>query len=57
MGDESCFAVWTPTAAWVAPGPRVTRQIPGRPVSFPYASAAFAAPCSWRQVTSRIGES
>ena len=45
--------MWTPTAACVAPGPRVTRQIPGRPVSFPYASAAFAAPCSWRQVMSR----
>ena len=41
----------------VAPGPRVTRQIPGRPVSLPYASAAFAAPCSCRQETSRIDES
>ncbi len=57
IGVESCIAVCTPTAAWVAPGPRVTMQIPGRPVSFPYASAAFAAPCSCRQVTSRIGES
>ena len=35
----------------VAPGPRVTRQIPGRPVSFPYASAMFAAPASCRQTT------
>ena len=28
-------AVYTPVAACVAPGARVTRQIPGRPVSFP----------------------
>ena len=28
-------AVWTPTLAWVAPGPLVTRQTPGRPVSLP----------------------
>ena len=28
-------AVWTPTDAWVAPGPRVTMQTPGRPVSLP----------------------
>ena len=38
----------TPTLACVAPGPRVTRQTPGRPVSFPYASAMFAAAASWR---------
>ncbi len=41
-----------PTDACVAPGARVTRQIPGRPVSFPYASAMFAAAASWRVVYS-----
>lgn len=35
IGVESWNAVWTPTLACVAPGPRVTRQMPGRPVSFP----------------------
>ena len=50
-------AVCTPIAPLVAPGPRVTMQIPGRPVSFPYASAMFAAPASCRHVINRIGES
>ena len=30
---ESCFAIWMPADALVAPGPRVTKQMPGRPVS------------------------
>ena len=34
-GEESWRAVWMPTLALVAPGPRVTKQIPGRPVSLP----------------------
>ena len=34
---------------------RVARSRSWRPVSFPYASAMFAAPASWRQVTKRIG--
>ena len=50
-GVPSWKAVWTPTDACVAPGPRVTRQIPGAPVSFPYASAIVAAPASCRHVT------
>ena len=50
-GVESWNAVWIPPEACVAPGPRVTMQIPGRPVSFPYASAMFAAPTSCRQTT------
>ena len=29
IGVESWKAVWTPTAAWQAPGPRVTMQMPG----------------------------
>ena len=29
------MAVWTPLEAFVAPGPRVTMQMPGRPVSLP----------------------
>jgi len=39
IGVESCCAVWTPMAACIAPGPRVTKQMPGRPVSLPCASA------------------
>ena len=35
IGVESWNAVCTPTAACVAPGPRVTMQMPGRPVSLP----------------------
>ncbi len=35
MGEESWNAVWTPMEALVAPGPRVTKQMPGRPVSLP----------------------
>jgi hypothetical protein len=57
MGVESWNAVCTPTLACVAPGPRVTRQTPGRPVSFPYASAMLAAPPSFRQEMSRTGAS
>ncbi len=53
-GVLSCIAVWTPVLACVAPGPRVTKQIPGRPVSLPSASAMLAAPASWRQVTTWI---
>jgi len=34
-GVESCRAVWMPMLALVAPGPRVTKQIPGSPVSLP----------------------
>ena len=47
----------TPQDACVAPGPRVTMHTPGLPVSFPYASAMFAAPTSCRHVTYSIGES
>ncbi len=49
IGVESCRAMWIPAEALVAPGPRVTMQMPGRPVSFPAASAMMAAPPSWRQ--------
>ena len=38
-GVESCHARCTPTNALDAPGPRVTMATPGRPVSFPWASA------------------
>ena len=54
IGVESWKAVCTPTEACVAPGPRVTKQMPGVPVSLPYASAMLAAPDSWRQVMSLI---
>ncbi len=35
IGVESWTAVCTPIEALVAPGPRVTKQTPGRPVSLP----------------------
>ena len=41
-------------AALVAPGPRVTKQMPGRPVSLPQAAAMKAAPPSCRFGTMRI---
>ena len=41
----------------MAPGPRVTKQMPGLPVSLPWQSAIIAAPPSWRQTIVRIGES
>ena len=49
IGVESCRPTWRPPEALVAPGPRVTMTMPGRPVSLPQASAAMAAPPSWRQ--------
>src|SRR6267154_2012033 len=49
IGVESCCAIWMPADALVAPGPRVTKQTPGRPVALPTASAIMAAPPSWRQ--------
>ena len=54
IGLLSCFAVCTPIAALVAPGPRDTNTAAGRPVNFPYASAAKVAPLSWRVVIRRI---
>ena len=47
--------MWMPGEALVAPGPRVTKQMPGRPVALPTASAIMAAPPSWRQTVSLIG--
>ena len=57
IGVESCMAMWMPAEALVAPGPRVTKQMPGLPVSLPWQSAIIAAPPSWRQTIVRIGES
>ncbi|CFN66024.1 Uncharacterised protein [Bordetella pertussis] len=55
MGVESCLAMCTPASALEAPGPRVTIQMPGSPVSLPWASAIMAAPPSWRHtVTSML---
>lgn len=51
-GVESWNAVCTPTIACDAPGPRVTKHTPGRPVSLPCASAIWQAVASCRQVTS-----
>ena len=38
-GVPSWWAVWTPILALHAPGPLVTKQMPGFWVSLPYASA------------------
>ena len=38
---------------FVAPGPEVATQTPGRPVARAYPSAAWAAACSWRTSTCR----
>ena len=54
IGVESWNAVCTPIDALVAPGPRVTKQMPGLPVSLPYASAMYAAPPSCRATISLI---
>src|SRR2546423_6799943 len=54
IGVLSWNAVCSPMLALVAPGPRVTKQMPGRPVSWPCASAMKAAPPSWRQAMKRI---
>ena len=43
MAVESAVAVWMPMARFAAPTARVPRQAAGRPVSWPYASAANAA--------------
>ena len=49
IGVESWRAICTPGEALVAPGPRVTKHTPGRPVALPIASAIIAAPASLRQ--------
>ena len=54
IGVESCCAMWMPGEALVAPGPRVTKQTPGRPVALPTASAIMAAPPSWRQTVTAM---
>ena len=52
-GVESWWAMWMPGEALVAPGPRVTKQTPGRPVALPTASAIMAAPPSCRHTVTR----
>ncbi|MCY1231770.1 hypothetical protein D9M72_442300 [compost metagenome] len=56
MGVESCQAVWSPTWALAAPGPRVTMATPGRWFILPSASAMYAAPPSCRQATVSMSE-
>jgi len=41
----------------VAPGPRVTKQMPGRPVALPWASAMIAAPLSCRHTVTAMSRS
>jgi hypothetical protein len=50
IGVESCRATCSPLMALAAPGPRVTKQMPGSPVILPQASAIIDAPPSWRQM-------
>jgi hypothetical protein len=57
IGVESWRAMWMPGDALVAPGPRVTKQMPGRPVALPTASAIIAAPPSCRHTVSVISRS
>ena len=52
--NRACATALTPL---VTPGPAVSTASPGVRVSFPVASAANAAVCSWRTSTSRIGGS
>ena len=51
-GATDAFCV--PGEALVAPGPRVTKQMPGLPVSLPAASAIMQAPPSARQMVTFI---
>ena len=51
---NSWRAMWMPATALVAPGPRVTKQMPGRPVALPTASAIIAAALSCRQTVSAM---
>ena len=48
---------YLPADALVAPGPRVTKQMPGRPVALPWASAMIAAPLSCRHTVTAISRS
>ena len=50
IGVESCRATCSPLMALAAPGPRVTKQMPGSPVILPQASAIIEAPPSCRQM-------
>src|SRR5712692_5588869 len=56
-GVESWRAICSPAAALVAPGPRVTKQTPGRPVALPCASAMIAAPLSCRHTVTAMSRS
>ncbi len=56
-GARSRLASARPVVRFVAPGPRVARHTPARPVSRPQTSAMKAAACSWRTATKRTGES
>src|SRR5262249_18830488 len=56
-GVESWRAIWMPGEALLAPGPRVVKQMPGRPVNLPTASAIMAAPPSWRHTVTAMSRS
>ena len=49
-GECATCAAATPVSRLVAPGPLVTRQTPGVPVTRASPSAMNADPCSWRQL-------
>jgi hypothetical protein len=46
-GERSSSAFATPSARFIAPGPTVAMQTPGRPVIWPVTSAMSAALASW----------
>ena len=57
MGDPANCAWAMALMPFVTPGPAVSTASPGTRVSFPVASAANAAVCSWRTSRIRIGGS
>ena len=57
MGTESIFASASAVTRLQPPGPDVAMATPTLPVAHAYPSAAWPAPCSWRQSTCRTLES
>ncbi len=57
IGMPARCAFATAVTTSVTPGPAVTAQTPGRPVTRAYPSAACPAVCSWRTSTTRISSS
>ena len=56
-GERDAHASPTAPSVFAAPGPVVVSATPSLPLARAYPSAAYAAACSCRTPTSRIGES